>query len=629
LKAKFISVSIVGVFLASLSSAAGPGPERATAWKAVGPPGGNLTALAVLPSNENTVLCGTYSGGIYRTTNGGGAWQAVGRTVVDPGIRGFAFVPASPGTVYVGTAHGIYRTTNGGATWTSASGTLLGQRAILSVAIHPTSPKTVFAGSAGHGIYKTTNAGATWTWLSNELSSLDVYRLEIDPSNPKVMYACVGGDAGVYKSANGGASWKSLGRSGYPYGFAIDPVDSRILYFLGNGFWKSADGGKTWTALNPPAWTLALAHDPKKSGVLYVGTYSAGIYKSLDGGATWTAINTGLTGLEVRQIAVARSSSSTVFIGTQVDGIFRSRTGGAGWVSASKGLNAMDVRRIAFDGQTAGVFYAACSPGLYKATGGGTKWTSVAPSNARVGEIRTVVVHPKNHLIVYMTNTTIGVWRSDDAGQTWKSLGLESKMIVGLTLDPAQPDRIFVPVWDKGVYRSQNAGKTWANIGLKAKKPGQVVFDPSSPGSVYAATEDGVWRGTATGTTWTAAGMQDRVIYNLTIDANGVLYAGTGGEGAYKSMNHGASWTAINTGLPSCRFIDAFTVNPKNTRDLYAGVSDLGVYRSKDGGASWSYFGGGLCPKVMVFSLVFDPKDQASLYAGTSGAGVYKVQPGN
>jgi hypothetical protein len=96
-----------------------------------------------------------------------------------------------------------------------------------------------------------------------------------------------------------------------------------------------------------------------------------------------------------------------------------------------------------------------------------------------------------------------------------------------------------------------------------------------------------------------------------------------------KSLNHGATWAAINEGLPGCRYIDSFTINPLNSQDLFAGVSNLGIYRSKNGGANWSYFGGGLCPRVIVSALAFDPKDPATLYASTAGASVYKVKPGS
>ena len=88
-------------------------------------------------------------------------------------------------------------------------------------------------------------------------------------------------------------------------------------------------------------------------------------------------------------------------------------------------------------------------------------------------------------------------------------------------------------------------------------------------------------------------------------------------------------WTPVNEGLPSCRYIDALVINPRDPLDIYAGVSDLGVFRSRNGGQSWAYMGAGLPPDVMVFSLEFDPRDTASLYAGTYGAGVYKVKPGS
>jgi photosystem II stability/assembly factor-like uncharacterized protein len=631
---KRVARGILCVFLGSLVSAAGQAFADGTpAWKSVGPQGGFVNALAVHPSTATTVFCGFRDGGVYRTTNGGATWRPVGRGVVDPYVYVLAVDRAQPGTIYAGTRTGVYKSANAGTTWSAANGTLLNERSIRCLAVHPVLHHILYAGSYEHGIYKSANGGATWTWMNNSLSYETIWQFEIDPLHPNTLYACAG-DIGLHKSTDGGATWTFMGRSGYSSGLAIDPFDSRILYLIAGGFWKSTDGGTTWTALSIKAYPFALAVDRSRPGVLYIGTINNGILKTTDYGATWSLVNTGLTYPEV--YALASSAIDTVYAGTAINGVFRTRNGGASWVSAGKGLVALPIFELVFDGRTAGTFYAACDPGLLKGTGGGARWTDLTPPNGRMMFVPTAAVHPRNPLIIYAafqalgsSISTLGLQKSTDGGATWRSLGLKLDGIGDIAIDPVLNNRVFAVSFDKGIYRSQNGGASWAYAGLKSKSPGRIVFDPSAPGRIYAATVGGIYRGSVTGKTWTPAGLQLYNVYSLIVDPNGVMYAGTGGKGVFKSTDSGAHWTAMNAGLPSCLYINALTINPQNPQDLFAGVSDLGVYRSKNGGSSWAYMGAGLCPKDIIHSLVFDPRDPATLYAGTGGAGVYKVKPGN
>jgi len=602
--------------------------DQTPPWKSLGPDGGLAAAVAVHPTTPSTVICGLQNGGLYRTTNGGVSWRAVGRGVVDPDVLCLFIPKKSPGTVYAGTMNGIYKSPNAGATWISANGDLLAERAVYGVAVHPTSPNIVWAATAGHGIYKSTNGGVSWKWISNSLSYKDVWTLAIDKNG--ILYAGVG-DEGLYKSANGGASWTFLGKGGYVRAFAVDPVDPRIMTLIANASWRSTDGGATWTDISGwlPGSPMAVAANQKTAGTLYLGTYNDGIFKSVDGAATWTALNTGLTDLQVRQLAVAPSLPATIFAGTLVGGLFKSGNGGGQWAAVNKGIRAHNVRDIAFDGKTAGLLYAGTSTGFFKGTGGGSAWKSLnkTPFNREAG-CESAVVDPRNPKVLYAGSYYQGMFKTTDGGAAWTKLSL-SVRVESVVLDPSNPDRVFVVSYWSGVFRSSNAGQTWTKIGFGTASPSGLAFDPSQPGAVYVWAANGLWRGTATGSGWKSVGLKEYSLYNLTFDRDGVLYAGTGGEGVLKSVDHGVSWTKMNNGLPSCRYIDAFTIDPQNSLNLYAGVSDLGIYRSKDGGQSWTFMGAGLCPNVMVFKLAFDPVDKVTLYAGSQGAGVYKVKPGS
>lgn len=619
--------AVVSLASALLAGAAFASTDRAPVWKSIGPEGGISVALAVHPTKPGTAFCGAQFGGVYRTTNSGASWQPVGRGVIDLEVFSLHIPKRLPNTIYVGTARGVYKSIDGGAAWIQASGDLLKERNIWGIAAHPKSPRTVWAATGGRGVYKSTNGGASWKWMSNSLSYKSAWSLGIDKNG--VLYAGVE-DEGLYKSVNGGASWKLVGNKGFVRAFAVDAVNPLIIYLAADRNWKSLDGGSTWKALPTtlPSDICAIVVDPRASGTLYLATQYRGIYKSADFAETLTPVNDGLTDIYVNALAIAPSRPTVLYAGTLSAGLFRSMNGGGAWTAVNKGFRAQDIKDIAFDAKTAGVLYVGTGTGLFKGTGGGPPWRSLnaAPYPAAAG-CESVAVDARNPAVIYAGSYYQGMFKTTDGGQTWTKLSLTAR-ITSVVLDPADPDRIFATTFGSGLYRSTNAGRTWAQAGFKDSSPGGVVFDTSRPGTVYVWTGSSLWRGTATGKTWKKAGAPYAEIYQLTIAPDGTMYAGTGGSGVFKSVNQGKTWTEINDGLPSCRYIDAFAIHPANPLHLYAGVSNLGVYRSRDGGSTWSYMGAGLCPDTMIFSLAFDPKDPATLYAGTNGAGVYKIKPG-
>ena len=135
---------------------------------------------------------------------------------------------------------------------------------VLALAIDPSMPTTLYAGTNSNGVYKSTDGGASWSAVTSGLIYLSVRALAIDPTAPNTLYA--GTNGGVFKSADGGASWNPTGAG---------PTSVRTL-------------------------TIA----PTASNTLYTATEGGGVFKSTDYGATWSAINTGLTNKSVRALAI-------------------------------------------------------------------------------------------------------------------------------------------------------------------------------------------------------------------------------------------------------------------------------------------------------------------------------------
>jgi len=154
-------------------------------------------------------------------------------------------------------------------------------------------------------------------------------------------------------------------------------------------------------------------------------------------------------------------------------------------------------------------------------------------------------------------------------------------------------------------------------IALSMRVHGLTVT-PNSPSTAYAATNAGVGKSIDSGATWTTVntGLVNRDVYSVTVDAvnPNLIYAGTWGGGVFKSTNAGASWTAVNTGLTDLNI---------NTSLLYAGTENSGLFLSFDAGKSWVSINNGVASNS-IKSLKLDPMDTSILYLGTGNGGIQK-----
>jgi hypothetical protein len=316
-----------------------------------------------------------------------------------------------------------------------------------SLAIDPTTPTTLYAGTGG-GVFKSTNGGGNWSAANAGLPGGAVGTLAIDPTTPTTLYAgTISG--GVFKSTNGGGNWSAantgLPAKTYVSAVAIDPTTPTTLYAgTAGGVFKSTDGGGNWSAANtglvrnipglPPTipGLLALAIDPTTPTTLYAGT-EFGVFKSTDGGDNWSAASTGLaptipdlppnypappTG--IRALVIDPTTPTTLYAGTMTtfngrilsSGVFKSTNGGGNWSAANTGLPANTyVSALAIDSTTpttlyAGTFYAGTlyvgtglyiggTGGVFKSTDGGGSW-SAANSGLTSTPVAVLVVDPNS-----------------------------------------------------------------------------------------------------------------------------------------------------------------------------------------------------------------------------------------
>jgi len=295
-----------------------------------------------------------------------------------------------------------------------------------------------------------------------------------------------------------------------------------------------------------------------------------------------------------------------------------------------------------------GTFYIGVPfGGIWKTTSGGTMWFPVFDAVTEISSIASIAVAPSDPNIVYAgTGDTYrpayrgnGLYKSIDAGKTWRHLPLGETKVPAILPDPKDPNIVVVAALGneqstsaaRGVFRSADGGSTWTRTLFVDDDTGidDVASAFDEPDTLYAATSAGVlFKSTDEGQTWTrlngtglpSPGGNGRAVRRLAVaartHAQRVFLAGVGR--LMRSDDGGATWkTVTDDARPGAERVYVSPTNP----DLVYGLH-ITAYRSRDGGATWEAFKGapgGDDPHVMWI----DPTDpNRLLLAGDQGASV-------
>lgn len=274
----------------------------------------------------------------------------------------------------------------------------------------------------------------------------------------------------------------------------------------------------------------------------------------------------------------------------------------------------------------------------------GLKFRAIGPA-VMGGRLADIVVHPTKKSTWYIAVGSGGVWKTVNAGTTWKPVfdDQPSYSIGCITIDPNNPEVVWVGTgenvsgrhvaWGDGVYKSTNGGASWKQMGLpKSEHIGRILVDPRNSDTVFVAAEGplwsaggerGVYKTTDGGETWTAVleidentGVTDirfdpsnpDTIYAAAYQRRRHVWAHMGGgpsSGIYKSTDGGDNWRKLETGLPKGDMGKiGLAVTPADPNIVYAtieaGEKEKGFYRSTNRGESWEkrnkYISGGTGP---------------------------------
>ncbi|MCW5970557.1 MAG: hypothetical protein KIT57_18815 [Blastocatellales bacterium] len=578
--------------------------------------GGAYDRIRTFAAGGNALYAGTSGNGVYRSTDNGATWAALNTGLTNLGINGLA---ASGPNVYVATFLGGVYKLGGNNTWMRIGAGLVGTAAIECMALNG---GTILIGENLYGVYRSTDLGENFAFSNSGLNILNIGGIYSDGAT---LY--VSGEYGaMFRSSNDGESM-ILARNGLPgLNFkGIAAIGNNL--FVGSsapiGVYRSTDQGQNWAPANSGIADRRLEKLLASGNALYAAGRD-GVVRTTNLGVTWTDLSNGLRNYFIRDLAVI---GTTLFIaadssnndGTPGPGLLRSTDGGATWTPANTGI----ARRS--DGTLPSFFglavigttlYAGAVDvnGVYRSTDNGETWT--AAKNGLTSTFILALV--ANGPTLFAADNGNGIYRSDDGAATWRRFdaGLTRRTITTIA---AQGNTVFAGGFG-GLVRASPNIQSWSerNTGLPGRFINAVA---ASSDSLYAgALGNGVARSTDHGASWSAVnnGLPPNANVQSVVSSGGNLFAGLFGDGVYRSTDQGASWSAFNTGLANT-FVNKLFISGST---IYAGA-DAGVFRSGVGAASWTAVTAGLgALRVVSFTA-----NAGVIYAGTDGGGVFRLNP--
>ncbi len=314
---------------------------------------------------------------------------------------------------------------------------------IVVLHLHPKNPDIIYVATNDY-VYKTRDGGQTWTNLSKGMSHSRVISMALDPVYPATVYAGTKGDA-VFKSHDGGQIWRSM-RSGIDdvtissvvNQFVFDPADNNHLFIATTmGVFETKNGGEHWTkkmeGMKEVLMVVTLGMDPTRSSVLYAGT-SGGVYKTIDQAGHWEKVNNGLVppdmvktsrALNVTAIAVDSYEPETVYAAT-LSGLYKTTDGARSWDRIGGSLPDQMIISMILDRSRKGVLYIVGRDGVHRSEDGGSTWKSMN-SGFTATNVRTIAQSASDPKLFYAGTNGSGLYRSRDAGETWEPMGDVSK----------------------------------------------------------------------------------------------------------------------------------------------------------------------------------------------------------
>jgi photosystem II stability/assembly factor-like uncharacterized protein len=667
-------------------------------YRHIGPTGNRLTSVVGIPGQPNIYYVGAASGGIWKTIDGGSHWDPIFDSQPVSSIGALAIAPSNPNIVWAGTGEpwirshisvgqGIYKSADAGKTWTLMGLEKTGR--ISRVVIDPKNPDVVLVGALGHaygpqperGVFRTTDGGKTWERVLFTDENSGCAHLEMDPNNPKVLFAGMwpieirtwgresgGPGSGLFKSTDGGVTWKRLTGNGLPTRMtgkivpAIAPSNSKRIYALietGDGvplngketdrgkLWRSDDGGETWRLISYDRnlggrthYYFRMAVAPDNDNETYYLT--AGFARSTDGGETNRMMNLGASpGGDNHDIWIDPTNPNRMAVAND-GGVSISTTRGQSWNRIQ--LPIAQMYHVTVDNRIPYYVYGneqddPSYRGPSRSGGGGVSGSIPRSAWHPVGggESGWATPDPVDPNIVWSSASGSGsiggiverydlrngqvrrveVWPDQTNGSPASDLKYRFVWTFPLTISPHDHKKLYVG--SQFVHQTTDDGQSWQVI-----SPDLTTNDKSKQGFSGGLTGDNI--GVEYFSTLFAIAESPR--------EKGLIWTGSNDGLVHLTRDGGKNWTNVTKNIPdlppwgTISNIEPSRYEPGaayltvdfhqvNNRDPY-------IYKTKDYGKTWKAITNGIPRSMLSYAHCIreDPVRRGLLYAGTEN-GLY------
>lgn len=641
-------------------------------WRNIGPAsmGGRIADIAGVPGDPNLVYAAAGSAGLFKSTNAGTTWRPIFDHESTISIGGIAIDEQHPSTIWVGTGEanlrnsvsfgdGVYLSRDGGKSWRNMG--LKDTQTISRVVVNPKNADIAYVAAVGHtfgpnaerGVFATFDGGKTWQktlFIDNVHGAADI---DIDPSNPDVLYATMwhfdrkpwtfeSGDTngGVFKSVDAGRTWKKLtnlpklmGR----IGVKVSPSNPKVVYVIAEcnegTLFRSNDAGATFEKLSSERDLVGRGYyfadmrvDPTDENRIYVLTN--GLMLSADGGKSFKRIAGKVHG-DLHALWIDPKDPRRLWEGND---------GGLA-VSQDRGDTWEQINNIPL-----GQFYQVYADNrvpFYNITGGmqdNGSWTGPSRTREPMG-----IMNDDWHMIngfvgfdalsdpddpdIVITEQSGGVLlRTDLKTREQQQVGPNVRNNNGGTA-AGQKYRFN---WDAPFVKSPFGKNTWYLAG-------NAVFQSSDSGHSWEpisgdlTNNDQSKMQNAGGPVWIENSAD--LVYSTILSVSespakrGVIWTGTDDGDLQRTTDGGTHWTNLSANLPGIpKNAPISHVEASRNSELTAYVSlDLHmfddfralIFRTTDGGKTFTKITNGLPANGWVWTVREDPKNPDLLYAGT------------